>query len=164
MVTPLPGGLAALYPFAPQSFPTPGGAKLSYVDEGPRGDEVVLAVHGNPTWSFFYRDLIRELSGSVRCLAPDHVGMGLSDKPAAYDYSLAGRVADLEALLASLRVKRVHLCTIGAGRSAWVGRCGIRNWSARLSSSTRRPGRRRGFPSGSRSAGLREWESFSCGA
>ena len=125
MVTPLPGGLAALYPFAPQSFPTPGGAKLSYVDEGPRGDEVVLAVHGNPTWSFFYRDLIRELSGSVRCLAPDHVGMGLSDKPAAYDYSLAGRIADLEALIASLRVKRVHLVV-----HDWGGAIGL-GWAVR---------------------------------
>ncbi len=39
-------------------------------------------LHGNPTWSFYYRDLVRELSPGVRCIAPDHVGMGLSDKPA----------------------------------------------------------------------------------
>ena len=55
---------------------------MSYVDEGPRTDSAVLMVHGNPTWSFYYRDLIRTLAPTRRCVAPDHVGMGLSEKPA----------------------------------------------------------------------------------
>jgi pimeloyl-ACP methyl ester carboxylesterase len=105
----LPGGLARLYPFSPRSHVTPGGARLSYLDEGPRADEAIVLVHGNPTWSFYYRDLIRELSPALRCIAPDHVGMGLSDKPAAYPYTLASRIADLESLVGSLALRRIHL-------------------------------------------------------
>ncbi len=112
MVTPqsqIPEWLAPLYPFAPRSFLTPRSAYLSYVDVGPRSDEAVLMLHGNPTWSFFYRDLIQELSPQFRCIAPDHIGMGLSEKPSNYDYRLATRIADIEALVASLGLKRVHL-------------------------------------------------------
>jgi haloalkane dehalogenase len=110
MVSPVvPPKLAGLYPFQPRRFRTPAGAQLSYLDEGPRGAEAVLMVHGNPTWSFYYRNLVRALSPSVRCIAPDHVGMGLSDKPPGYDYTLAGRIRDLEALVDSLAPERVHL-------------------------------------------------------
>ena len=105
----LPGWLAKLYPFRAQPFLTPYGATMSYVDEGPRTDEAVLMLHGNPTWSFFYRDVIRELAPRVRCVVPDHVGMGLSDKPQDYPYTLATRIADIEALVASLKLRRVHL-------------------------------------------------------
>jgi haloalkane dehalogenase len=82
---------------------------MSYLDEGPRGDEAVIILHWNPTWSFYYRDLVRELSAGIRCIAPDHVGMGLSAKPAGYDYRLASRMADIEALVESLGLRRVHL-------------------------------------------------------
>ena len=111
MVTPpqIPEWLAPLYPFAPKSFVTPHGARMSFIDEGPRSDEAVLMLHGNPTWSFYYRNLIRELAPAVRCIAPDHIGMGLSEKPSDYDYTLATRIADIEALVASMGLKRVHL-------------------------------------------------------
>jgi pimeloyl-ACP methyl ester carboxylesterase len=111
MVTPpqIPSWLARLYPFAPKSFVTPDGARMSYVDEGPRSDEAVLMLHGNPTWSFYYRNLVRELASTLRCIAPDHIGMGFSEKPQDYDYTLATRIADIEALVASLGLKRVHL-------------------------------------------------------
>jgi haloalkane dehalogenase len=58
-------------------------------------------VHGNPTWSFYYRQLVLGLRHRYRCLVPDHIGCGLSDKPGddAYDYTLSRRVDDLEALL-----------------------------------------------------------------
>ena len=105
----MPGWLARLYPFSPRSFQTPRGARMSHVDEGPRSDEAVLMLHGNPTWSFHYRDLVLELSPAVRCVAPDHVGMGLSDKPAGYDYGLASRIADIEALVGGLGLRKVHL-------------------------------------------------------
>jgi cis-3-alkyl-4-acyloxetan-2-one decarboxylase len=82
---------------------------MSYVDEGPRSEEAVLLLHGNPTWSFFYRDLIRQLAPDLRCVAPDHIGMGLSQKPADYEYTLARRIADVEALVDSLRLKRIRL-------------------------------------------------------
>jgi haloalkane dehalogenase len=107
--TSLPAWIGGLYPFRPATFRTKAGASLSYVDEGPRGDEAVLMLHGNPTWSFYYRDLIRELSPTIRCVAPDHIGMGLSEKPGGYDYSLSTRIADIEALVDSLGLRRIHL-------------------------------------------------------
>jgi cis-3-alkyl-4-acyloxetan-2-one decarboxylase len=137
---PVPAWLAGLYPFEPSAFTTPRGAAMSYLDEGPRGDEAVLMLHGNPTWSFYYRDLVRELSPSIRCIAPDHIGMGLSAKPADYDYSLATRIADIEALVASLGLRKVHLVVhdwggaIGFGLAvrnpALVGRIVIMNTAA----------------------------------
>jgi pimeloyl-ACP methyl ester carboxylesterase len=101
--------LRALYPFTPQGFFTPHGARMSFLDEGPRSDEAVLMLHGNPTWSFFYRNLVRPVAPSMRCIVPDHIGMGLSDKPTDYPYRLATRIADIEALIASLGLKKIHL-------------------------------------------------------
>lgn len=106
---PIPDWLQRLYPFRPRTWRTPGGAALRFVDEGPRSSEAVLLLHGNPTWSFFYRNLITALSGEVRCIAPDHVGMGLSEKPQSYDYTLAGRIADIQSLVDSLGLTRIHL-------------------------------------------------------
>lgn len=79
-----------------------GGARLHYLDEGPRdGDSTLLMVHGNPSWSFYWRALVHAFSADRRCVVPDHVGMGLSDKPgdAAYDYTLSRRVKDLDKLV-----------------------------------------------------------------
>jgi pimeloyl-ACP methyl ester carboxylesterase len=87
-----------LYPFE-SHFLDLDGVRLHYLDEG-SGDPVVM-VHGNPTWSFYYRNLISGLRGSYRTIVPDHVGCGLSDKPDAsrYPYSLDRRARDLESLL-----------------------------------------------------------------
>ena len=87
-----------LYPFS-SHFETIGGHQYHYVEEG-KGDPVVM-LHGNPTWSFYYRELIRKLSLDFHCLAPDHIGCGYSDKPgdATYSYTLEQRVNDLEAFL-----------------------------------------------------------------
>jgi pimeloyl-ACP methyl ester carboxylesterase len=122
---PVPEELRRLYPFVPQACPTPGGARMSYLDEGPRGDEAVLLLHGNPTWSFYYRDLVRELAPLVRCVVPDHIGMGLSDQPEDYDYRLASRIADVEALVSGLGLRRVHLVV-----HDWGGAIGF-GWAAR---------------------------------
>jgi haloalkane dehalogenase len=75
---------------------------MHYVDEG-QGDPIVC-VHGNPTWSFFFRDLIVGLRDTHRVIAMDHIGMGLSDKPddTRYDHHLKSRVDDLDALLEHL--------------------------------------------------------------
>jgi cis-3-alkyl-4-acyloxetan-2-one decarboxylase len=64
-------------------------------------------LHGNPTWSFFFRGLVRGLRDSYRVVAPDHLGCGLSDKPdeSRYEYTLESRVRDLEALLAHLGLR-----------------------------------------------------------
>lgn len=82
---------------------------MSFLDEGPRRDEAVLMLHGNPTWSFYFRHLVRALVPTQRCVAPDHIGMGLSEKPQNYSYRLEIRIADIEALVATLKLKRVHL-------------------------------------------------------
>src|SRR3546814_14311595 len=54
---------------------------MSYLDEGPRDGEVVVMVHGNPSWSYYWRHLVSGLQDRYRCIVPYHVGMGLSDKP-----------------------------------------------------------------------------------
>lgn len=93
-----------LYPFQ-NHYLTIGGHRLHYLDEG--SGEPVVMVHGNPSWSFFYRNLVLGLRGSPRCIVPDHIGCGLSDKPTddRYSYTLRQRVDDLEALLDRLNVK-----------------------------------------------------------
>jgi len=87
-----------LYPFESR-FLDRGGLRYHYVDEG--SGEPIVMVHGNPTWSFYFRELIVALRGDYRCVAPDHIGCGLSDKPTDddYDYRLERRADDLEALL-----------------------------------------------------------------
>lgn len=135
-----PDWLAREYPFAPKTFTTPRGARMSFLDEGPRADEAVLMLHGNPTWSFYYRRLVQALVPAMRCVVPDHIGMGFSEKPADYDYALATRIADVEALVASLGLKRVHLVVhdwggaIGFGFAArhpeMIGRLVIFNTAA----------------------------------
>jgi pimeloyl-ACP methyl ester carboxylesterase len=136
----LPPWIASEYPFSPHTFVTPGGARMSYVDEGGAGDEAVLMLHGNPTWSYYYRHLVRALAPRIRCVVPDHVGMGASEKPEDYSYTLATRIADVEALVASLHLKRVHLVVhdwggaIGFGfaarHPAMIGRIVILNTAA----------------------------------
>ncbi len=73
------------------------GQQLHYVDESPGSstDETVLMVHGNPTWSFYYRRLIAALSHDRRVIAVDHLGCGLSSKPVDYDYCLKQHIDNL---------------------------------------------------------------------
>jgi cis-3-alkyl-4-acyloxetan-2-one decarboxylase len=81
-----------------------GGLRYHYLDEG-RGEPVVM-LHGNPSWSFYYRGLVEALRDSYRTIVPDHIGCGLSDKPddSKYEYTLSRRVDDLEALLDHLAI------------------------------------------------------------
>ena len=86
------------YPFGGR-FLDVGGARMHYLDEG-SGAPVVM-VHGNPTWSYYYRNLVLALRDTHRVIVPDHIGMGLSDKPddAAYPYRLERYVDDLGRLI-----------------------------------------------------------------
>lgn len=88
----------SLYPFEGR-FLYLDGIRYHYLDEG-QGHAVVM-LHGNPTWSFYYRNLVLALRGEHRAIVPDHIGCGLSDKPddARYSYTLAQRVRDLELLM-----------------------------------------------------------------
>ena len=92
------------YPFDPKRIDIRPGIALSYLDEGPRDGEVLVMLHGNPSWSYYWRHLVLGLRDRYRCIVPDHVGMGLSDKPddAAYRYTLQSRVDDLDTLLGKL--------------------------------------------------------------
>lgn len=99
------------YPFTPHSFAPRPGIGMRFLDEGPREGEVVLMLHGNPSWSYYWRHLVLALRDKYRCIVPDHVGMGLSDKPddapgstPRYDYTLQSRIEDVEALLAHLGI------------------------------------------------------------
>ena len=98
-----------LYPFE-SHFEIIGGHRYHYVEEG-RG-EPVLMLHGNPTWSFYYRELIKKLSPHFLCLAPDHIGCGYSDKPDdfSYSYTLEQRLHDLEVFLKRKGISQnIHL-------------------------------------------------------
>jgi pimeloyl-ACP methyl ester carboxylesterase len=94
-----------LYPFEGR-FLDLDGLRYHYLDEG--SGEPVVMVHGNPTWSFYFRDLVRALRDDQRVLAPDHIGCGLSDKPddARYRYTLDRRVADFEAFIDHLGLEQ----------------------------------------------------------
>lgn len=81
------------YPFTSQ-YMTINGRKLHYIDEG--HGNVLLFIHGTPSWSFDYRKCIKILAQSYRCIAIDHIGFGLSDKPEHYDYSTPNHSNTLE--------------------------------------------------------------------
>lgn len=101
-----PAWLQELYPFK-NNYMTVEGNELHYVDEGE--GEPILMVHGNPTWSFYYRDLIKEFSTSNRVIAPDHIGCGFSDKPQDYEYMLENHISNIEKLVARLELKDITL-------------------------------------------------------
>ena len=99
------------YPFTPHRFEVRPGIAMSFLDEGPRDGEVIVMLHGNPSWSFYWRHLVLGLRDKYRCIVPDHVGMGLSDRPddapsasPRYDYTLQSRIEDLDALLRHLGI------------------------------------------------------------
>ncbi len=99
----------ALYPFESHWLNLEGGIRYHYLDEGPRDAHPLVMVHGNPTWSFYYRTLVAELGRTYRVIAPDHVGCGLSDKPQAYPYTLAQHIANLEHLIEHLGLENVTM-------------------------------------------------------
>lgn len=109
------------YPFESHHLDVGDGVRMHYLDEGPRSDEAVLMLHGNPTWSFYYRNVVLALRDRLRCIVPDHVGMGLSDKPARYPYQLARRIGDVQQLVEHLGLKRIHLIVHDWGGAIGMG-------------------------------------------
>lgn len=114
-------GFEAEYPFASHFFDL-DGLRYHYVDEG--SGPTLLLVHGNPTWSFAWRNLINALSPHYRVVAVDHIGCGFSDKPQEYPYCLAQHVANLERFVAGLDLREITLLghdwggAIGMGTAA----------------------------------------------
>ena len=117
----------ALYPFAEHWLELSPGVRMHYVDEGPREGPVVLMLHGNPTWSFYWRRLISALRTTHRVIAPDHIGCGKSDKPDdhRYSYRLARRIDDVERLVDALQLRDVTLMV-----HDWGGMIGM-GWADR---------------------------------
>lgn len=112
----------AQYPFQPR-FMEIEGHQLAYLDQG-QGLPVIM-VHGNPSWSYLYRNLVSHLQGRYRCIVPDHLGCGFSDKPQDYPYQLHNHLENLEVLLDRLAIERCVLVVHdwgGAIGLGWAGR------------------------------------------
>ena len=108
------------YPYEPKSFDI-GGHKMSYLDEGPKDAPALVMLHGNPTWSFYYRKLVSAFSEEYRVIVPDHIGCGLSDKPQEYDYTLANHISNLSKLLEELAPQTVTLVMHDWGGAIGMG-------------------------------------------
>ena len=94
---------------------------MHYVDEG-IGEPIVF-VHGNPAWSFEFRNLIKEFSTTNRCIAPDLIGFGLSDKPEGWSYLPKEQAKNLDLFLESLDLDIYHHGRRGLGRTDRVVLC-----------------------------------------
>ncbi len=116
----------ALYPFEsqyleiPRSETTADWVKLHFVQQG-IGDQTVLCVHGNPTWSFYYREILKQVSDVARVVAVDHVGCGLSQKPQNYNYTLEQHIGNLARLIEQLDLRRITLLVHDWGGAIGLG-------------------------------------------
>jgi haloalkane dehalogenase len=103
----IPKSLKEEYPFAANTLKLKSGHNLNYVDEG-EGPAIIM-VHGNPTWSFYYRNLVKTLKSNYRVIVPDHIGCGLSDKPQDYTYRLEDHINNVNELIESLGLEKFSL-------------------------------------------------------
>jgi pimeloyl-ACP methyl ester carboxylesterase len=107
-----------LYPFE-SHWLNLNGLRYHYLDEGQ--GEPLLLVHGNPTWSFYWRELVVALRGKYRLIVPDHIGCGLSDKPQPYEYRLATHIDNLRRLIDHLRLEKLTLLAHDWGGAIGLG-------------------------------------------
>ena len=107
-----------LYPFESREIRIEG-LRYHYLDEGQ--GEPLLLVHGNPTWSFYWRELVKALRSHYRLIVPDHIGCGLSDKPASYEYRLARHIDNLRRLIAELQLEQITLLAHDWGGAIGLG-------------------------------------------
>jgi haloalkane dehalogenase len=108
----------------PTARPTPSLGNVQTAESRPPAGETLLFVHGNPTWSFAWRNLIRELSGEHRCVAVDHIGCGLSEKPQDYPYRLAQHIENLCRAIKELDLRGVTLVAHDWGGAIGMGAAG----------------------------------------
>ncbi len=97
----IPPGVRSAYPWTGKRVAVDGGS-MHVLDEGPRDAPVLLCVHGNPTWSFYWRAIVKAFAGPYRVVVPDHLGCGLSDKPQDWPYRLDGHVRNLRTVIDAL--------------------------------------------------------------
>ena len=122
----IPQELKTEYPFNSHYLKIDNQMELHYIDEGPKDTPPIIMVHGNPTWSFFYRNLIRTFSPNRRVIAIDHIGCGLSSKPQDYDYTLENHIQNLsqlfnEVILPDLGDKKFDLIVHDWGGAIGLG-------------------------------------------
>lgn len=119
----LPADIQEEYPFSGEFLEIAGGWRLHFLDEGEGTRPPILMLHGNPTWSFFYRKLILALREEDRCIAPDHIGCGLSDKPphGSFSYDLSAHIGNLRTLLDRLGIDKVRLVVHDWGGAIGLG-------------------------------------------
>ena len=119
----LPPDIQKEYPFKGKFLEVEGGWRLHYLDEGEGARPPILMLHGNPTWSFFYRKLILALLEEDRCIAPDHIGCGLSDKPphGSFSYDLSAHIDNLRTLLDRIGIEKVRLVVHDWGGAIGLG-------------------------------------------
>src|SRR5262245_6620556 len=117
-MSPSRAGFESEYPFESKVFDL-DGLRYHYIDEG-RGD-VLLCVHGNPTWSFAWRNIVKGLSGDYRVIAVDHIGCGFSDKPQDYEYQLPRHIDNLSRLIVGLNLENVTLLAHDWGGAIGLG-------------------------------------------
>ena len=106
------------YPFQSNYLPINGG-RLHFIDEGE--GPVIVMVHGNPTWSYYFRKLISLLAVNHRVVAIDHMGCGLSDKPQDYPYTLKQHIENLDTLLNHLKIDCFSLVVHDWGGAIGIG-------------------------------------------
>ena len=114
----IPQHIQSEYPFKQHAFTT-DGYRLNYVDEG-QGHPVVM-LHGNPTWSFYYRNVVKALREDFRCLALDNMGCGLSDKPQEYPYTLKQHITNAVNWIESLQLDSFDLIIHDWGGAIGMG-------------------------------------------
>ncbi len=95
-----------LYPFR-SNYLKIGENKYHFINEGV--GETILMLHGNPTWSFYYRNLAKILRRNYQVVVPDHMGCGLSDKPQNYEYTLENHIFNVLSLIKELKIEKFHL-------------------------------------------------------
>ena len=96
--------------------------RVHYVDEGPKDAPVMLLMHGMPTWSYLYRNMIPGLvAAGYRCIAPDHLGFGRSDKPTdLHWYTIARHTEVLTSLIVELDYSTLRWCArTGVAPRVW---------------------------------------------
>lgn len=107
-----------LYPFEHRYVQLTTG-QMHYIDEG-KG-ETILFIHGTPTWSFLYRNFIKELSGNFRCIAIDHLGFGLSEKVEKFDGTPQGHSKNLTEFIEKLNLENITLVVHDFGGPIGLG-------------------------------------------
>ena len=119
----IPPELREEYPFESHFLTTEQGHSMHYIDTGE--GRPFLFVHGNPTWSFFFRRLCSHFSSSgMRAIANDHIGCGLSDKPQDFDYRLNQHIENLERLVLELDLNDICLLVHDWGGAIGLGVAG----------------------------------------